>query len=324
MRSVNCTTMGARQLGRMCRHRMRDPLLPRARAAATCSVSFTACAVPWAIRAKLGMVLTPTAIATLTMPGPRALTTAMASRKPGKASTTSTARMRISSSTPPRSAATSPTVTPAPAATRQAPKAMPSEMRAPERMRERMSRPSSSRPSPWLHDGPPSDPSSCCFSGSRGATQGPKAAMRRKNSTRARPAMAARLRAKRRHAAAAGLVLDARVGIPVQDVRGQIDEHGDKGHEQDRALDHREIPHADRLDDEPADAGKGEHGLHEHRAREHEPELERHHRDDGQERVAEGVAADDQALPDTLGARGPDVVLVEHVDHAGPGHPRHD
>src|SRR5438132_11907607 len=197
---------------------------------------------------------------------------------------------------------------------RQAPSAMPSEMRAPYRMRERMSRPSSSRPSPWLHDGPASAPSSCCFSGSWGATQGPKAAMRRKNSTRASPATAARLRVKRRHAAAAGLVLDAGIGIAVQDVGGQIHENGDEGHEEDRALDHRNIPPPDRFDDEPADAGEGEHGLHEYRSREHEPELQGHHRDDRQERVAEGVARDDHALPDALGARGPDVVLVEHVD----------
>src|SRR5215510_455244 len=191
-------------------------------------------------------------------------------------------------------------------------------------MRERMSRPSSSRPSPWLHDGPASEPSSCCFSGSRGATQGPKTAMRRKNSTRPRPATAARLRAKRRQAAAPGLVLDAGVGISVQDVSRQVHEHGHEGHQQDRALDHRKVPHADRFDDEPADAGKGEYRLHEHGPREDEPELERHHCDDGQERVAERVARDDQAFLDALGARGPDVVLVEHVDHARPRHPRHD
>src|ERR1700730_15624644 len=206
----------------------------------------------------------------------------------------------------------------------EAPSAIPREMRAPWRMRDRMSRPSSSRPRPWLHDGPASAPSSCCFRGSWGATQGPTAAMSRKNTTSARPATAARLRVKRRHAAAAGLVLDAGIRIPVEDVGDELDEEGDKGQEEDRALDPGKVPHADRFDDQPADAGEREYGLHEHRSREHEPELQGHHRDDGEERVAEGMAPDDHALPHALGARGPDIVLVEHVDHAGTGHPRHD
>ena len=57
----------------MCRHRMRGPLLPSARAAATCSVSLMACAALWVIRAKPGMVLMPTATIRLTMLGPSAL-----------------------------------------------------------------------------------------------------------------------------------------------------------------------------------------------------------------------------------------------------------
>ncbi len=97
MRSVNWTTMGARQLGRMWRHRMRQAPLPRARAAATCSVCFTPSTALWVMRAKPGMVLMPTAMTTLTMPGPSALTTAMARRKPGKARMTSTRRIRPSS-----------------------------------------------------------------------------------------------------------------------------------------------------------------------------------------------------------------------------------
>src|SRR6059036_2815280 len=123
-------------------------------------------------------------------------------------------------------------------------------------MRDRMSRPSSSRPRPWLHDGPASAPSRCCFRGSWGATQGPTAAMRRKKRTRASPATAARLRVKRRHAVTAGLVLDAGIGISVQEIGGEIHQYGDEGHEQDRALDDGKVPHADRFDDEPADTGE--------------------------------------------------------------------
>src|SRR3981189_3119493 len=119
----------------------------------------------------------------------------------------------------------------------EAPSAMPREMRAPWRMRDRMSRPSSPRPRPWLHDGPASAPSRCCFRGSWGATQGPTAAMSRKNTTTVSPATAARLRVKRRHAPLPGLVLDAGIGVLVQKVGDVLHKGGEKCHEQDRALD---------------------------------------------------------------------------------------
>src|SRR6266542_603393 len=295
---------------------MRGPLLPSARAAATWSISLTPCTALWVTRAKPGTVLIPTATTTFPMPGPSALTTAMASRNPGNARITSTSRMSASSRPPPFQAATMPTRTPAPAAMRQAPSAIPSEMRAPYRTRERMSRPSSSRPKTWAHDGPVSAPSRCCLSASRGASQGPRAAIDTNSATMTSPATAARLRRNRRQAARPGLVLDPGVGINVEDVGDEVHEHRDERHQQDRALDHGKVPHADRFHEQPADPGEREDGLHQHGAGEDEPELQGHHRDDGQERVPQRVAQHDQRLGDALGPRRPDVVLLQHVHHA--------
>src|SRR5690349_6862923 len=51
---------------------------------------------------------------------------------------------------------------------------------------------------------------------------------------------------------------DARVEVAIEDVDQQVDEDHDQCHEDDRALDDREIAELDRLDDQPADAGPGE------------------------------------------------------------------
>ena len=62
------------------------------------------------------------------------------------------------------------------------------------------------------------------------------------------------------------------------------------------ALNHRIIPPEDRLHRKPADAGPRKHILHHERATQEIPDLEADDGDDGNQRVAEGMAEDDGAL----------------------------
>ncbi len=98
------------------------------------------------VRAKPGMIPTPTAIATGIVPNPSAVTIASASSSPGMARKTSTTRMVTASTAPPAKPETTPSVRPA---TRAMPiaSAVAAIVRVePWTTREYRSRPSSSVP----------------------------------------------------------------------------------------------------------------------------------------------------------------------------------
>ena len=56
----------------------------------------------------------------------------------------------------------------------------------------------------------------------------------------------------------------------------------------------------------------------------HEAGLDADDRDDADQRRLEGVAVDDAALGQPLGARRADVVLAQHLQHGGAGQPGDD
>ncbi len=106
------------------------------------------------------------AITALRMPAPRAAVITRARITVGNASIRSVARIIVSSATPPTNPAMAPTSVPSTAARTTAPMPTGIEMRAPYRMRLRMSRPRASVPSQWPAVGGASRPAMSCSSGS--------------------------------------------------------------------------------------------------------------------------------------------------------------
>src|SRR5712692_8918225 len=96
---------------------------------------------------------------------------------------------------------------------------------------------------------------------------------------------------------------DARVDERIDGVDRQIDCHKSDGVHQHDARDQRIIARGDAGDQEVADAGPREHGLHDDRASEQGAQLEA---DDGHDRdqgVAQDVAPEDHAVHQALGPR---------------------
>ena len=108
--------------------------------------------------------------------GPSTATSAIASRMPGNASSTSIIRPSASSTHPPAYPATAPTIVPTVAEIDTTASPTISEIRAPMSRRARMSRPSSSRPNGCCQDGPSSRCGRFCAAGSYGTSHGPATA----------------------------------------------------------------------------------------------------------------------------------------------------
>ncbi len=89
-----------------------------------------------------------------------------------------------------------------------------------------------------------------------------------------------------------------------------------EGEDEHAGLDDGEVELADGAHDETAHPGHREDRLGDDGAAQEQPELEAGDRDEGQRRVDEGVAADDEPLGDALGPRGAHVVEVDHLQHA--------
>ena len=75
-----------------------------------------------------------------------------------------------------------------------------------------------------------------------------------------------------------------------------------------------------RVDREPSETGNIIDALGDHHAADQQRDAEPDDRDDGNRGVPERVPDQDDALGQSLGARGADVVLGEHLDDAGAGH----
>ena len=96
--------------------------------------------------------------------------------------------------------------------------------------------------------------------------------------------------------------------------------HG--GDEQHEALDQIEVAARGGVDEQLADAVDVEHLLGDDQPADQERELEADDGDDGQQRVAQGMAAHDEPGPHALGAGGADIVLAHHLEQRGTHHAR--
>src|SRR3989442_1232048 len=193
-----------------------------------------------------------------------------------------------------------PTTTPRPTAI---------DVTAPTITRERMSRPYWSVPKGWAADGPCSRPPIDIASGSAGVQTRLSVAVATRATVIATPTRNVRWRTGRLVRADAGIEQD--VGEVDDDV--DLNERG--GDEEGHALHDRQVARGDGAEREPAEAGQGEHGFQNDRARHEVAELDPGHRDHRDQRIAEGVLADDRSLVQPLGPRGADVVLAQHLQH---------
>src|SRR5262245_16432915 len=146
--------------------------------------------------------------------------------------------------------------------------------RAPQRRRERMSRPRLSVPRGW-RQAPPTQTGGCrtetrsCRFGSWGASAGPAIASARRKSAIAAPAHSFPFTRDRSSRDA-----DARIQIRVGHVDRQVRQNDRHRVDEHDALDQREVPVLERLERELADSRPGEDRLDQHRAADQEAELD--------------------------------------------------
>src|SRR3990172_5249815 len=264
-------------------------------------------------RAKIGALVTATAIVIWGSPRSSQATMPMASRMPGMASRTSTTRIRTLSARPPAAPAMAPTKPPMITPKMTEPSPTRRLIRAPYTTRVNSSRPCRSWPmrcSGRGGYGPVAPPLASGGGGDRapGAGGGGGGA----GGTTATVPL--------------GIsgVPDARVEEGVGDVHDKVHHQEDEGEDEDRRLHHEVVAVTDGVDDPAPHAVPGEDGLGDDRAGEQAADLEaddRHHRQPG---VAHDVPSVDTPLGEALGARRAHVVLVGDLDDRGTRDARDD
>src|SRR5262249_22182332 len=138
------------------------------------------------------------------------------------------------------------------------------------------------------------------------------------------PASTTRARSASRLRAPRLLILDAWVEPGVEQVDGEVDQHEGQRDDEHATLHEGEIPREDALHHEESHARPGEDRLREDGAAQQVARLHAHHGDDGNQRVLETVTEEDARLHEALGARGPDVVLIEDLEHGAARQARDD
>jgi hypothetical protein len=106
----------------------------------------------------------------------------------------------------------------------------------------------------------------------------------------------------------------------VDDVGGEVREDDQNGQQDDDALDDGEVARIDRLDEEIAHAGVGEHGLDDDRSAKKDPDTQPDDDRRCRERVVEHVTHD-RALSEAARSERVDEVLVLHFEETRPQYP---
>src|SRR5262245_17817900 len=259
---------------------------------------------------------------TLPRLGPSTATRAIASNRPGNASRTSMILLTRSSTTPPKYAATAPSVVPTSADTETTVRPTRNEIRAPASTRARMSRPSSSSPKRCDPLGPSNLSASSWPAGSYGVSSGPATA-----ATAVIAMMDAPIQSSvrcGRLARAPSFIPNPRIEETVCEIDEQVHRHIGDRDQQNAALNGRIVARADRLNEQAAHARPRKNRLGDDRAREHGAKLKTEHRDDRNQAVAKGMFQDGSRPRHTLGPRGQHVKLSQFFNQAGPRHPRQD
>src|SRR4029079_18066109 len=114
-------------------------------------------------------------------------------------------------------------------------------------------------------------------------------------------------------------VPDPGVEDGVKHIYAQIGEDDDESDQDVNRLDDRVVVGVDRRDVVAAHAGNRIDLLDDDGATNEHRKLQTHDGDNGNERIAEGVADDDDAFAQALGPGGADVVLAQRLEHGGAG-----
>src|SRR5207244_275451 len=113
----------------------------------------------------------------------------------------------------------------------------------------------------------------------------------------------------------------AGVEIRVQDVHDEIDEDERRGQKEDRRLHDRIVAVVDGLHAEASHPRPRKDRLRDDRAAQQRAQLDSDDGHDGNRGVLEGVLPHDGRIAHALGASGPDEILAQDIEHAGPGEP---
>src|SRR5215831_3490691 len=117
-------------------------------------------------------------------------------------------------------------------------------------------------------------------------------------------------------------VLHAGIDHEVRQVNCEIDEHRHACDAEYDPLDHGVVTAQHGRDDQSSETGNVEDRLDDNRTRQQYGEADADDRDRRDERVAEGVLVDDEALAEALGPPSHDELLPQDVQHARPCDPR--
>src|SRR5215813_11765494 len=214
-----------------------------------------------------------------------------------------------------------------------------SEMRLPWSTRLQMSRPNSSVPRMWMALGglsreagdsrvglyEESTPASSAAAMKTSRMSAPVTTLRlprRRRSQRGRVAGAAAGAVGTRTSTVASVIADARVDERVEEIHAQVDQHIGRGGDEDHALHYRIVAPENGRDDEAAQSRDVEDDLRDDGPADQHSSGDADHGDHGHQRVAERVLPRHHALGQALGPRGADVVLLQHLEHAGAADPR--
>jgi hypothetical protein len=108
----------------------------------------------------------------------------------------------------------------------------------------------------------------------------------------------------------------------ISEIHEDVDQYVPRRDDQHGTLHGRIVPRGDGLDHVASEPGPGEDHLDEDRPAQHVAELEADHRHRRDQGVPERMPPDDRAFGQPLRPGGPNVVLAEHVEHAGAGEAR--
>src|ERR687891_2825416 len=111
--------------------------------------------------------------------------------------------------------------------------------------------------------------------------------------------------------AIASPVPDPGIEPGIEHVDDEVGDHEYRCDDEDERLHERVVVVSDGVDEQLAEPVEVEDLFGHHQPAQQEGELEAHHGEDGQHRILERVAPEDQALPEALRPRGADVVLAE-------------
>ena len=191
------------------------------------------------------------------MPGPITVITASANRIIGSDDSESKISTSTASSQRGPKPETIPSSNPTMPAIPVASKAMDRAVRAPQMMRDSVSRPNWSVPAQWVSDGPMNLFGTSIFTGSNGATHGASSAIRTKVATSTSPInpIGSATSALSAPLSPAKDITHPRVQFRNQQIGGGDDKQVKRRHEQHSAHHHRIIALLHRVGDEGADAG---------------------------------------------------------------------